>query len=165
MLFFTATLDGRSVWSVPFTGDYTLTEFAVDGRELRRHARNPPWYSPYRKRVLPGPTTPPTPVVRALVSMRAFGYLMTMSLIPDRNFARGLTPFRAEGAELYEVTDWSKVYDSVIELIDPATGSVVASRRFDEALDMSSGSSFVAAAEARGDSPVLSMYRISFRRP
>ncbi len=84
--------------------------------------------------VAPNPSTAPAPYIIGS-GLDPSGRIWVYSLMPDPNWRRALGPKRLMGGrEIYPVTDIDRYYDTLVEIIDPASGRLVASHRVDPAL-------------------------------
>ncbi len=129
-----------TVWSVPMTR-YRVDQWApASGERLRSFERRAEWFpdhdgegaSPRR------PDRPPAPVVIGVdVDSSGHVWVMTSVAVAERWEESLIEVGERAHAEMpeYELpADRSIVFDTVVEVIDPATGRVVAARTFDEPL-------------------------------
>ena len=126
-----ASRDG--LWSGTLLFEYRLELWDNGGQRKQRLRRAPPWFESYDTLMSRSPEHPPQP---ALVRIRedGDGRLWAVSLVSDSQWAEGLSqnPVRGEGGALYYRTeDPEAALDSYLEIIDPHSGRLLISRRFD----------------------------------
>jgi hypothetical protein len=125
----TAGLD--RVWAAPLAR-YRMEEWAVGGERIRTLEREVDWFRPHDGSTRADDGTP-LPRFRAL-HLDAQGRLWTVVWVPAPRWEEGLREGPGVGGMPGPVvSDYSKLYDSVVEVIDPETGRVVRSQRFDVA--------------------------------
>jgi hypothetical protein len=112
---------------------YSLGRFTADGDELVRLEREAPWFLPGSAE--PQRVTlenPPPSEVRSL-QVGGDGRIWVVSTVADPEWRDGMTP--ADSPEDRDrVADFTRVFDSVIEILDPTTGQLVVSQRVDPLL-------------------------------
>lgn len=110
------------LWTVSVAGQYRIQVWEMDGgRPLADFVREAPWFeraeAMFRARVL-----------SALLD--ADGVLWTLSAALSDEWERGVRPRLIEGTEQsFEILDRELIFDSVIEAIDLATGTLLAQVR------------------------------------
>lgn len=151
-----------SVWTLPFTS-YQLEEWGLDGGLKRGFRRDPGWFEPYRIAGRLTPQNPPRPRSDA-VWEDARGLVWTVIEVVDPDWRRHLQPIPSvPGA--WQPTDLHRVFDTVIEVIDPGTGRLVASQRFrDLVLGTSEPGLLVRYREDAAGEPALDLYRVELER-
>jgi hypothetical protein len=126
-----ATSDSRWVWAV-HQPRYRLEQWSRDGRRLAVFDREVEWFRPHVGGVRDPDTGAPLPFVVDLHQDRE-GLIWTAVLVPGSNWQDGLgSGVGLQGQRAVVVTDESALYDTVVEVIDPDTRSVVASQRFEQ---------------------------------
>jgi hypothetical protein len=110
---------------------YELEKYDADGRLLQKILRMADWFMPHTE--IRGPrdanSDPPNPKLREL-TVDADGLLWAVVWVADPNWKEGVDPVY----DPYTLNDNDKVYDTVLEAIDPVIGKVVARTRSDFAL-------------------------------
>ncbi len=125
-----------SVWSLRESHRYSIERWDPQGRKVIELDRDAEWFRPYADRWLPTPTVAPAPYTSGMWQ-DAEGLLWVLTIVPDPQWARGLGDgLAAEGQTAYAVTDIHRVYDTIVEVIDPTLGRVVARSRVDARLDI-----------------------------
>jgi len=124
------------LWVAPEAHRYVIELWGIDGRKRKALERKPPWFRPYEAFWSVTPDAAPAPLISGLWQDRR-GYVWVVLRVPDVNWKRGLgRPVRIEGQRVFPVDDPDAVYDTVIEVIDPARGRVVAYQRFPQRLEL-----------------------------
>lgn len=124
-----ATSTTRSVWAV-HQPRYLMEEWSRDGSQLRNIERAPSWFPPHEGGVT-APDGSPLPYVRVFHQDRN-GLLWTVVWVPADDWRDGLAAGEGpQGQPGAVVSDYSRLYDTVIEVIDPDAGRVIRSQRFD----------------------------------
>jgi hypothetical protein len=130
---------GGIVWTSRLDA-YVLEQRSLDGKRLAHLTRQVPWFPPglrisqVQNRNNPGQFKErPVPRIRA-ISEDSAGLVWTVSVVADRDFKPRTLPTAPSGHGWY-IPDslWHKLHDSVLEVIDPSRGQVLASRTFDTA--------------------------------
>jgi len=111
--------------------EYRIDEWKTSGLLIGSILRSAPWFEPWTGRCCwVSPTEAPPTQLRDL-RLDHTGHLWVMLAVADSNWAAGLRPSTLDrGAYTYE--DASLVYDAIIEVIDPASGMMLAEGRFDQ---------------------------------
>lgn len=118
-----------SVWAA-YVHKYTIEEWSISGERRRVIARSADWFLPWFSENGFSPAQPPQPEVQE-VFQDPDGLLWVICILSDPNWPAGLTSGSAEGGG-YGVSDWERLFDSYVEVIDTSTMELVASRRYDE---------------------------------
>lgn len=154
------------VWSAHST-QYVLTRWSPDGRALDRIRRQRDWFTPHLGDYVPNPETPPPAYVSA-VREDDDGLLWVASVVPDNNWAEGLrSSVGRSGRTLYGVDELNRYFDTIVEVIDPAAGTVMAtSERVDQALlgFLADGRAFSRRKTEIGI-PILDIWRLELIDP
>lgn len=112
---------GDRIWVNPY-GQYRLELWDTAGVHLKSFVHDAPWLEPWN-RTIPGAPFRVRPNARVIgVHEDSAGRLWVIGRIPERDWRP------VEDTRAYEL-----VYDSVVEVIDPASGKLLASRRFERA--------------------------------
>ena len=96
------------------------------------------------------------------ISVMSDGHLLLLSRVADPEWAEHVTRYET-GA--YSVDDYGGYYDSVIDVIDPATGELIQSQVFDEFILAFLDPATVAAVRPTVEGyEYIDIYRLSFSR-
>lgn len=155
----------NSFWAVPYSHRYVIDHWSADGQLLRSLERRVPWFPRFDSLWNITPEQPPYPIMMGSWSDDQ-GLVWVLVGIGDRDWARGLgTRQRGEGGGVYyKHEDRQKIYDTLVEIIDPATGQLVTSRRLDGTLDVVIGSGLVGGVRETEDGVFLDVFAISLNR-
>ncbi len=130
-----APAGGGGFWSVSYAGAYTIAKWSASGDLVSRFERNSELVGPGRSADIGFTRSRPTdPYIRS-IREDVRGFIWVEIVVADRDWKRGLRfdeEAKGERALVPEIHDYDRVYDTVIEVIDPRTKSVVVSQRFDE---------------------------------
>ncbi len=111
---------GSQVWVGPL-GQYRLELWDTAGTHLRTFVRSAPWFKPWVRRSALQPfREKPNPTLLSVREDHA-GLLWVILRVPDRNWEPGV-----------EEPAYEHVYDAILEVVDPETGDLLISERFDE---------------------------------
>jgi hypothetical protein len=124
-------------WSVPWTHKYVIEHWTASGTKTRSIEPSSSWFVPYESLgdVRTTPTQAPVGRVTALFEDEA-GLVWIVGHAADAKWSTGLGPAqRAEGQSYHPVVDRSKVFDGIIEVFDPRSGTLLARRRVPDPLD------------------------------
>lgn len=148
-----ASADG-GFWASTQSRDFVVSKWTDDGQMLLRLNRQSSlvpktdepkvWFTKSR---------PPSPYVRSLAE-DSDGRIWVEIVAPDPNWQRGVSfdgNARGELATLAQVNDYDKAFDTVIEIIDPVSRSVVARQRFDECFSLLLGQNRIAKSILQDD--------------
>ena len=120
-----------SYWTMPMQFRWRVEHWDSTGALIGAIERTPDWFQRYREMLALTHTQAPQPTVQAFWIDSA-GRLWVLGRTADPAWASGLGPVRAGvGGATAPILDPDKVYDTVIELRDAATGSLIAQARFD----------------------------------
>jgi hypothetical protein len=121
-----------SLWSANVYFNYSLTLWDSAGQTSIVLGGAPSWFQPYENFAGASPDTPPLPVVTGLFEDE-LGRIWVLGQLADENWSDGLgAQMTYQGQSYYPVEDPVRVFDGVIMVIDPQSGSTLAERRFDE---------------------------------
>jgi len=142
-------------WSAQRTR-YTIERWSPSGQRLETLSRNVPWFVPYMGPMREAPGGVPRPFIQD-VHEDANGRLWVLVTVPD---ARGQTGARPSG-EGARVVDYDATFDSIVEVIDPRTGRLLASGRVDEHLTQFVADGVAASyTEDAGGVPKIAIWRL-----
>jgi hypothetical protein len=117
----------NGVWAAP-PNRYVIELWDTNGERQRELLRDADWFKPYTERVPPTPDRPPPPALSSL-HLDATGKLWVAIAVPALDWADRLGPaVETPYGKQYRASN-PEAWDTVIEVIDPAGGRVVASQR------------------------------------
>ena len=120
-----------SWWTMPMQFRYRLEHWDTTGVLVGVIERAPEWYPPYAQSQGPSREQAPSPMLMDAWFDSA-GRLWLLGKTADPHWASGLLPRTvSDGAGGPAIGDADKVYDTVIDVLNPATGALLASTRFD----------------------------------
>lgn len=122
--------DATAFWAAA-SNRYEIDLWHVLGTHRKRIARRVDWFQPWSGRFEPPVEQPPKPRIRDIDEDSA-GNLWVLLHLPAEDFAP--LPPVSDSAITAAVDAESTAFDSLIEILDPATGQVIASRRFSNML-------------------------------
>lgn len=123
-----------NLWLIPYAGSYSIELWSPGGRLLRRLRRVVDWYPDSDASWDQIEGRPPFPRVRGFWRDDD-GLLWVVTSVPAGDWRAGLGETRlVEGRRYYTIEDYSKTFDSIVEVIDPEAAVVVASRRVDDGI-------------------------------
>ncbi len=126
-----AATDGQRFWSMHRTR-YLLELWTVTGEKLKEIELERPWLEPYEGVCcVRSPEEPPQPLIRE-IQLDSEGRLWVLATVAADDWWEGLVRQEeaVEGNE-WQVADWDRFVDTMVEVIDPEDGRVLASERFD----------------------------------
>ncbi len=122
------------VWAAHYDA-YRIERFDSMGTLVVSLQRSVPWFPDGDGSVvIPTPESPPKPTIFSLIEDEG-GLLWIFTAIADADYQRGLRPredVRSPDQARFAMADFDRYLDTVVDIIDPATGQLVASQRFDE---------------------------------
>ena len=118
-----------AVWAGQLT-QYTLERWTVDGDRTHLFVGEVPWFEPHERFGRQADRSgPPGPGIYA-VHEDACGLVWLAIRVPDENWMDAYEPGRDRyGRESWVARDDNELYDTIIEVIDPTQGKVIASGR------------------------------------
>jgi hypothetical protein len=123
--------------------------------------RKASWFEPW---VAPdGPIGSAAPLPRLTsIACDELGRIWVSVLVPDANWRNSLRPSKGENGEpRWTVGDGNRYFDTVIELIDPARGAVLASQRFDRTFPAFFSPGFLwSVSEAPSGEHIFEIWRV-----
>jgi len=161
--------DGRVLWSVPFLGTYRISEWdATAKRRLRIFVRKGADFPEKQAIAELSPSTPPSPGIRGVY--RDGPILWVFYAVADRRWAQGLKQLEVEShtgkMKVWRAEQRDLVYDTIVEAIETATGTLLASQKFDEAFlaFVSTGTLALHKAETPEGEPLSRLVRFELKR-
>ncbi len=146
---------------------YRLEEWDAHGRKLRSLERRVNWFVPYSVRTRLSPTEAPQPHVER-IHMDSDGRLWVFIAVPAADWRRSVVARRPSPGILpgFEPVSLSGIYDTIVEIIDTSSGSVIASARLaDYAWGMLSDGLIYSDAQAEDGVPRYRLWTAAFRGP
>jgi len=128
-----ASASDGSIWAVQAHYRYLGTRWDANGTLLDSGMVNSPWFAPYDSIMSPAPDREPQAHVWSIWQDRS-GLLWVLGATGAPDWPDGLGEARTGeegGARFYPIKDMAAVFDGIIEIIEPATWSIVARRRLD----------------------------------
>jgi len=135
---------GGGFWSIGWMYRYRLELWHRNGTLARVLEPDSEWFLPYDRIYQPTPTRPPASIAFG-VAEDNFGRVWVLGAAAASRFARGLgAPRQVEGTTIYPIEDLATVWDGVIDVFDPSSGRLIATRRIDDPYHFFLSSSIVA---------------------
>lgn len=154
----------RTIWSAYHT-QYLLEQLdVVSGNITGRIERVTPWFPPnFKPRTGPKDPDKPEPFL-SRIEQGSDGLLWVLTMVPDRNWEDAVGRRTPENHDHVSIIDNDGYEDSIIEVLDPRSGQLVASHRFDRSVSLF-GPGFVGAVTTSDDGRVrLETWRITLSR-
>lgn len=127
-----AVVNGRLF--AAFRWAFAVEEWTLEGEHLRTLRRTVKWFQPHESE--DGFVTPSEPPKPRLVDVHAYGeenLLWVLLLVPDPNWKKGLEEYEGPDGPGARPRSPELVYDTVVELWDVRTASLLSTARFDDA--------------------------------
>ncbi len=153
---------GTEIWDIPWLA-YQASRWGSSGATLHLQ-RDVPWFRTVTDIRPPGQQRPPSPWVMGIWMDQA-RQLWVMLRVPDENWRpqAGAVARRSDGPG---VIAFDREYDTIIEILDPATGRVIATERFDQALwRLMPGGLVSWYREEEDGEPHLEVWQLTLTRP
>jgi hypothetical protein len=163
----TVAKTGASTFWVANLTRYLLEEWDSEGNLVQSLERRVDWFEPHTHYgVFSKEDGPPNPGITALWQDTA-GRLWVVIKVPDPSwkdaFVMGKGPY---GLPREVVGDMSDYFDSLVEVLDPDSREVVASRRLDEDVQgFTSAGDIYFTRYADGMIPVVAVFRLALKEP
>jgi hypothetical protein len=128
--------DHATVWAATERYRYVIERYDTLGRRIARLQREPSWFPAIRPEDDPGGSVRQSRPLPHLTGLWADGggRIWTSVLVPDSRWhaTQAPPPAGREGrpAPMVPVAEWGQYFDTIVEIMDPATGRVVVSQRF-----------------------------------
>lgn len=152
---------GDDIWAAHFT-QYVVEHWTSDGTLRESLGRSVPWFEPWIQPDARIGEAPPQPRLTS-IACESPRRLWITALVADNHWKTGLGVRRGERGNALTVADPNRYYDTVLEVIDPVSGTVLASRRVDEALYELFVPGYAWAARPRRDSTrQFEIWRVQF---
>lgn len=119
-----------SWWTIPMQFRYRLEHWDSAGTPLGTIERSPDWFLPYRAVTSPSKESAPSPMLMDAWFDDA-GRLWVLGKAADPKWGEGLSAQETDSTQARSINDPDKVYDTIIEVLDPVSGALLASARFD----------------------------------
>jgi hypothetical protein len=119
-----------SIWAIA-RFPYRIEEWSSEGQLLRTIDRDADWFPVRAARE--EANRAPEPILAAVHEDRA-GKLWTLAVTPDPRWKGPIFGKTDSSGGKPLPPNWNEIFDSVIEVIDPSNGQLLASRRFSERL-------------------------------
>jgi hypothetical protein len=152
-------------WSAPWTYRYRLEWWSRTGQRLRSLEPRSTWFTPYDH---PAGATPDRPAQSSIYGLweSETGHVWVTALTADSGWREGLgPPVRLEGQQVWPTQDPAKVYDGMIEVFDPRSGSLMARRRVPEPFHFVIAPGLLGGVRWDEDGlPSIEVVRVSLRR-
>jgi hypothetical protein len=148
------------VWSA-HKNRYQIELWSTAGRKLREYRRSVDWFPPYLATRAVSPDAPPATLLQQVWQDRD-GRLWVSMLVADRNWRRAVRPGGPHG---YTVADYDGYRDTVIEVIDPERGRVLASRRFPLGVEFIGEGKLGGVVAGQDDVPYYAVWRMQLVSP
>lgn len=141
---------------------YQLEHWSIDGRLIARMQREVDWLTPRMTFSDGGRGAIPTAFLHDL-RVDSRGRLWTLVGVPAVDWRKGLGPVdRSRGFDTYPQRDFARLFDTMIEVIDPSTRRLIASTRVPGYVRFLLDDQHVAALrEGRDGEPVIEVRRMS----
>jgi hypothetical protein len=153
----------EAFWAASAT-EYVIRKWSTDGRLVAEFRRTPEWFEPHTSEIWPHPDTPPAPQMRAL-DQDSTGLLWVFMARPDDQWFEAVEPDSTWIGGFRWTDNWTPFYDTVIDVIDPARGMLVATFRFDTYYQQYLGSGYVASyRESPQGTPLIDVWRVRLVR-
>lgn len=143
-------------WSAAVTR-YAVRHWSSNGVLLQSLERRPSWFEPWTRQPEGIPAAAPLSPMVLGVREDPERRLWVQMLVPDRNWKAEATRVGRGG--------WDRYIDTLVEIIDPRRGVIVASQRFDEILSPMDARGYTASSNEDPDGFVSwTIWRLELRR-
>lgn len=152
-----------TIWTVR-RNDYRLEAWDARGKRLQSLERRVSWFAPYTVRTRLSPQDAPQPHVER-VHADSFGRLWIFIAVPAQDWRKHIVERAATPGILpgYEPVSLSGIYDTIVEVIDTRSATVLASRRIsDYGWGMVSDSLMYSDAQAADGVPRYRLWKVGF---
>lgn len=140
-----------SYWTVLTTGRWRIEHWDTAGALIGVIERTPPWYPPYQRELSLAGGIAPQPTLQD-GWFDSEGRIWLLGKAADAKWEEGIgTKTSDAGIEVATIEEPDRVSDTVLEVIDPTTGQLVAEGRFDPAYPFAVEPGVVARIRVTGD--------------
>ncbi len=119
----------NTVWTIAMTHQWRLEHWDLDGNLLGRLTTPPAWFTPHQEPDAASSQHAPQPAVED-GWVDAAGRLWIVGKVADANWREGVG---APTGGSSPISDPDRAYDTMVDVINPSTGAVIAEARFDPA--------------------------------
>jgi hypothetical protein len=152
-----------SIWTADIVR-YRIQQWSLAGAKLKEIVRNVDWFRPHTTFPYPADraSQPPPPGVIS-VHQDSTGLLWTLVRVPDPRWKNAVGPRQnVLGRTVTGVLDRDRYWDTLVEVLDPTTGNLVASLRVDVVLQrfVANRSAFHYYEDSVGE-PTIVIWRFS----
>jgi len=162
-----ARAGAKSFWSAPVSA-YRFAEYDVAGGVRRDFERNVDWFKPYVSRgIVADPKVPPQPMLKDIHVDRD-GLLWVIVNVADPAWHKAVVPDPIGPTGYGWNGNWNQFFDTIVEVIDPASAQVIASRRLDQCLWRFAGPNIAASYKPPDGAeivPRLELWRLALFQP
>jgi hypothetical protein len=113
---------------------YELVRWDDDGERTQTLTRQVQWFTPHLRAPTYQPSDGAPPPIVAAIQCDSAGRIWVLIHVADRDWRSGLRAGSALHPGMFQPTDFAAYFDTVIEVIDPRAGHVIATRRVDDFL-------------------------------
>ena len=151
-------MDG--LWSSPRT-EYVLTRWTLSGERLNTIRRNAEWFKPHARTVDFRPDHAPPPLVTQ-IHEDSSGLLWVLISVADDDWRQALTLRRDHpDGPTYVPRDMHSYFDTIVEVLDPATGRLLSSARVDRYITrFADATHLVSFTESSTGAPRAEIWRV-----
>jgi 6-bladed beta-propeller len=152
--------DGR-IWSARYT-EYVVELWTTAGDQLAELRRDVDWFEPHENGGFNG-DDPPNPTL-ASIHVDAEGRLWSLVRVAGEDWRRGVGQGRHPyGHMVNTVVDRSLYYDVILEVFDPRTGDLLATRRFPQHIQRFTSQGFLYGYREDAEGyPFVDVFRVRF---
>ena len=156
------------IWSSHWTR-YRIDEWSLDGTLQRSILRKAEWFPEHRGdgAGILDPRTPPRPRLKHVRESDG-GRLWTFTTVAAHDWARALVPAdRSDHPEArkYTIGDLNRAYDTIVEVLDLRTGTVLVTTRLDQYFVGYLDDQVVSSSQAPDGTWRLHIWRVSLYEP
>jgi hypothetical protein len=164
------TLSGDSAfWAVQRNYEYRLDLYTIAGDRVRTFQREVPWFRAYTWRDFQplSPTSPPPPPHVQSVREDDQGRLWVAVAVPAARWRTGISQPRrgAEGHGTYVISSPDRVFDTILEVIDPHREEILVSQRLDQFVCSILPTGHIVSIEVVNDQPYLRVMQATLLVP
>lgn len=157
-----ASADGR-LWSAMRT-NYLLELWDGEGEKQGEIHGEAEWFEAWDQDLPIAPDVPPFPWIQG-IRIDARGRLWVLARVTSPGFEEGLGREVTPRGTSYTLEDWDAVFDTVVEVIDPGNGTLLASHSVDAYLTRFLADGLVVGfREDSAGVPILDIWRAELHR-